>query len=57
MTGVEMFLHKEIPGGGLAGMNVGCLIRGIKREDVERGLLAKPGSINPHTRVGRRSMS
>ena len=50
VTGVEMF-HKELDGGGEAGMNVGCLIRGIKREDVERGqVLAKPGSINPHTK-------
>ena len=50
VTGVEMF-HKELDGGGEAGMNVGCLIRGVKREDVERGqVLAKPGSINPHTK-------
>ena len=49
VTGVEMF-HKLVDV-GQAGMNVGCLIRGIKREDVERGqVLAKPGSINPHTR-------
>jgi len=49
VTGVEMF-HKEIPGGGLAGMNVGCLIRGIKREDVERGqVVIKPGTNTPHT--------
>jgi elongation factor Tu len=35
---------------GQAGDNVGCLLRGIKREDVERGqVLAKPGSITPHT--------
>jgi len=50
VTGVEMF-HKELDGGGQAGMNVGCLIRGIKREDVERGqVVAKPGTINPHTK-------
>jgi len=50
VTGVEMF-HKELDGGGEAGMNVGCLIRGIKREDVERGqVVAKPGTINPHTK-------
>jgi elongation factor Tu len=36
---------------GEAGDNVGCLLRGIKREDVERGqVLAKPGSITPHTK-------
>jgi elongation factor Tu len=35
---------------GMAGDNVGCLLRGIEREDVERGMvLAKPGSIKPHT--------
>ena len=35
---------------GLAGDNVGCLLRGIKREDIERGqVLAKPGSVTPHT--------
>ena len=49
VTGVEMF-HKLLDHGE-AGMNVGCLVRGIKREDVERGqVLAKPGSINPHTK-------
>jgi elongation factor Tu len=49
VTGVEMF-HKLLDIGE-AGMNVGCLIRGVKREDVERGqVLAKPGSINPHTK-------
>ena len=36
---------------GEAGDNVGCLLRGIKREDVERGqVLAKPGTIKPHTK-------
>jgi elongation factor Tu len=35
---------------GLAGDNIGCLLRGIEREDVERGMvLSKPGSIKPHT--------
>jgi elongation factor Tu len=47
-TGVEMF-HKLLDQGE-AGDNVGCLLRGIGREDVERGMvLAKPGSITPHT--------
>ena len=48
VTGVEMF--RKILDEGLAGDNVGCLLRGIEREDVERGqVLAKPGSITPHT--------
>jgi elongation factor Tu len=48
VTGVEMF--RKTLGEGLAGDNVGCLLRGITREDVERGqVLAKPGSITPHT--------
>ena len=47
-TGVEMF-NKTL-GEGQAGDNVGCLLRGIKRDEVERGqVLAKPGSITPHT--------
>jgi len=47
-TGVEMF-NKTLQQ-GQAGDNVGCLLRGIKREDIERGqVLAKPGSITPHT--------
>jgi len=47
-TGVEMF-HKLLDS-GLAGDNVGLLLRGIEREDIERGqVLAKPGSIKPHT--------
>ncbi len=47
-TGVEMF--RKILDEGMAGDNVGCLLRGIDREDVERGMvLAKPGSIKPHT--------
>jgi elongation factor Tu len=49
VTGVEMF-HKTLES-GQAGDNVGCLLRGIEREDVERGqVLAKPGSIKPHTK-------
>ncbi len=49
VTGVEMF-HKLLDQGE-AGMNVGCLIRGVKREEVERGqVLAKPGTITPHTK-------
>jgi elongation factor Tu len=47
VTGVEMF-RKELKE-GKAGDNVGCLLRGIKREEIERGqVLAKPGSITPH---------
>ncbi|MER3514611.1 MAG: elongation factor Tu [Chloroflexota bacterium] len=47
VTGVEMF-HKTLDE-GLAGDNVGLLLRGIEREDVERGMVvAKPGSIKPH---------
>jgi elongation factor Tu len=47
-TGVEMF--RKLLDQGMAGDNVGILLRGTKREDVERGqVLAKPGSINPHT--------
>jgi elongation factor Tu len=47
-TGVEMF--RKILDEGLAGDNIGCLLRGIDREEVERGMaLAKPGSIKPHT--------
>jgi elongation factor Tu len=47
-TGVEMF--RKLLDEGQAGDNVGILLRGTKREDVERGqVLAKPGTINPHT--------
>jgi elongation factor Tu len=47
-TGVEMF--RKMLDEGMAGDNVGCLLRGIDREEVERGMaLAKPGSIKPHT--------
>jgi elongation factor Tu len=49
VTGVEMV--RKILKEGIAGDNVGCLLRGIEREDVERGqVLAKPGSITPHTK-------
>ena len=49
VTGVEMF--RKMLDEGEAGDNVGCLLRGTKREDVERGqVLAKPGSITPHTK-------
>ncbi|WP_420934130.1 elongation factor Tu [Alteromonas sp. A081] len=48
-TGVEMF--RKLLDEGRAGENVGVLLRGTKRDDVERGqVLAKPGSINPHTK-------
>ena len=48
VTGVEMF--KKLLDTGEAGDNVGCLLRGVEREDVKRGqVLAVPGSINPHT--------
>ena len=48
VTGVEMF--KKLLDEGQAGDNVGCLLRGIERADVQRGqVLAKPGSIKPHT--------
>ena len=49
ITGVEMF--RKLLDRGEAGDNVGCLLRGLKREDVERGqVLAVPGSITPHTK-------
>src|ERR687894_288782 len=48
VTGVEMF--KKLLDEGRAGDNVGCLIRGIEREEIERGqVLAKPASVKPHT--------
>jgi len=48
-TGVEMF--RKLLDEGRAGENVGVLLRGTKREDVERGqVLCKPGSVNPHTK-------
>ena len=49
VTGVEMF-HKTLDQ-GQAGDNAGCLLRGTKRDEVERGqVLCKPGSITPHTK-------
>ena len=49
VTGVEMF--RKLLDEGRAGDNIGALLRGVKREDVERGqVLAKPGSITPHTK-------
>ena len=49
ITGVEMF--RKLLDSGQAGDNVGALLRGLKREDVERGqVLCKPGSITPHTK-------
>jgi elongation factor Tu len=48
-TGVEMF--RKLLDEGRAGDNIGALLRGVKREDIERGqVLAAPGSINPHTK-------
>jgi len=50
VTGVEMF--QKTLDQGEAGDNVGCLLRGVEREDIERGqVLCKPGSMNPHTKV------
>ena len=49
VTGVEMF--RKILDEGRAGDNIGCLLRGTKKDEVERGqVLAKPGSITPHTK-------
>jgi elongation factor Tu len=49
VTGVEMF--RKLLDYGQAGDNVGCLLRGTKREEIERGqVLAKPGTITPHTK-------
>jgi elongation factor Tu len=49
VTGVESF--RKLLDEGLAGDNVGCLLRGIKREEIERGqVLSKPGSVTPHTK-------
>ncbi len=49
VTGVEMF-RKQLDE-GLAGDNVGVLLRGVQRDEIERGqVIAKPGSINPHTK-------
>ena len=49
VTGVEMF--KKLLDEGRAGDNIGCLLRGIEREEIERGqVMAKPGSVKPHTK-------
>jgi elongation factor Tu len=49
VTGVEMF--RKLLDSGQAGDNVGVLLRGVEKDDVERGqVLAKPGSIKPHTK-------
>ena len=49
VTGVEMF--RKLLDEGEAGDNVGCLLRGVGRDEIERGqVLAKPGSITPHTK-------
>ena len=49
VTGVEMF--RKLLDEGMAGDNVGALLRGVEREDIQRGqVLAKPGSITPHTK-------
>jgi elongation factor Tu len=49
ITGVEMF--RKLLDEGRAGDNIGALLRGLKKEDVERGqVLAKPGSVTPHTK-------
>ena len=48
VTGVEMF--RKLLDRGEAGDNIGCLLRGVERKEIERGqVLAKPGSIAPHT--------
>src|ERR687895_1904088 len=50
VTGVEMF--QKTLDEGVAGDNVGCLLRGVERTEIERGqVLVKPGSMNPHTKV------
>src|SRR4029077_9963587 len=49
VTGVEMF--KKLLDSGMAGDNVGLLLRGVERKEIERGqVIAKPGSIKPHTK-------
>lgn len=49
VTGVEMF--RKLLDSGQAGDNIGALLRGIQRTEIERGqVLAKPGSVNPHTK-------
>jgi elongation factor Tu len=48
VTGVEMF--RKLLDEGMAGDNIGCLLRGVDKNEIERGqVLAKPGSIHPHT--------
>ena len=55
VTGVEMF--RKLLDEGQRGDNIGVLLRGMKKEDVERGqVLAKPGSITPHTKFKARSV-
>ena len=55
VTGVEMF--RKLLDQGQAGDNIGALIRGVGREEVERGqVLCKPGTIKPHTDFKRKSM-
>ena len=55
VTGVEMF--QKTLDEGLAGDNVGCLLRGVERDEVQRGqVLSKPGSINPHTKFPGRGL-
>ena len=55
VTGVEMF--RKLLDSGQAGDNVGILLRGVEKEDVERGqVLAKPGSIKPHTKFKARGL-
>ena len=55
VTGIEMF-HKELDAAE-AGDNAGILLRGIDREEVERGMvLAKPGSITPHKQLHERGL-
>jgi elongation factor Tu len=54
VTGIEMF--QKLLDEGQAGDNVGILLRGLKKEDVERGqVLAKPGSVTPHTEFEART--
>src|SRR5947209_3827822 len=49
VTGVEMF--KKLLDQGEAGDNIGLLLRGLEREDIERGqVISKPGSVKPHTK-------
>ena len=55
VTGVEMF--RKLLDEGVAGDNIGVLLRGVEKSDVERGqVLAKPGSIKPHTAVQGRGL-